>query len=128
MTLHFYFGGLAGTVAKQQSRKQVFLLNARPHEGYVDRGPRSIDVMVMLFIRKIEYSQELVLLRGRDEDVSLSRIYGFYDECQRRFNIKLWKTFMDVFNCMPLDRLVELHLFPPTTKTCMLRSTTVVLP
>ena len=30
------------------------------------------------------------------------RIYGFYDECKRRYSIKLWKTFTDCFNCLPL--------------------------
>ena len=32
----------------------------------------------------------------------LYRIYGFYDECKRRYNIKLWKTFTDCFNCLPI--------------------------
>ena len=32
----------------------------------------------------------------------LHRIYGFYDECKRRYSIKLWKTFTDCFNCLPL--------------------------
>ncbi len=28
--------------------------------------------------------------------------YRFYDECKRRYNIKLWKTFTDCFNCLPV--------------------------
>ena len=35
-----------------------------------------------------------------------SRIYGFYDECKRRYNIKLWKTFTDCFNCLPIGKLM----------------------
>ena len=27
-----------------------------------------------------------------------SKFAGFYDECKRRYNIKLWKTFIDCFN------------------------------
>ena len=40
-------------------------------------------------------------------DVMLQRcrIYGFYDECKRRYSIKLWKTFTDCFNCLPISRL-----------------------
>lgn len=26
----------------------------------------------------------------------------FYDECKRRYTIKLWKTFTDCFNCLPV--------------------------
>lgn len=28
--------------------------------------------------------------------------YRFYDECKRRYTIKLWKTFTDCFNCLPV--------------------------
>ena len=30
------------------------------------------------------------------------RIYGFYDERKRRYNIKTWKQFCDVFNRFPV--------------------------
>ena len=29
-------------------------------------------------------------------------IYGLYDECKRRYNIKTWKQFCDVFNRFPV--------------------------
>ena len=40
----------------------------------------------------------------------LHRIYGFYDECKRRYNIKLWKTFTDCFNCLPIGEDVLLYI------------------
>lgn len=39
------------------------------------------------------------------------RIYGFYDECKRRYNIKLWKTFTDCFNALPIAALIEGAIF-----------------
>ncbi|KAI2522894.1 protein phosphatase 1 catalytic subunit beta, partial [Homo sapiens] len=42
---------------------------------------------------------------------SINRIYGFYDECKRRFNIKLWKTFTDCFNCLPIAAIVDEKIF-----------------
>lgn len=38
-------------------------------------------------------------------------VYGFYDECKRRCNIKIWKTFIDVFNCLPITALVAGKIF-----------------
>jgi serine/threonine-protein phosphatase PP1 catalytic subunit len=38
-------------------------------------------------------------------------VYGFYDECKRRCNIKTWKTFVDVFNCLPIAAVVASKIF-----------------
>ena len=38
-------------------------------------------------------------------------VYGFYDECKRRCNIKTWKTFVDVFNCLPIAAIVASKIF-----------------
>lgn len=34
--------------------------------------------------------------------ISCSPRHSFYDECKRRYTIKLWKTFTDCFNCLPV--------------------------
>lgn len=36
---------------------------------------------------------------------------GFYDECKRRYNIKLWKTFTDCFNCLPIAAIIDEKIF-----------------
>ena len=74
---------------------------------YVDRGEQSIETICLLFCFKIKCSQTFFLLRGNHECASLNREYGFYDECKRRYNIRLWKKFVDVFNCMPYSAIVE---------------------
>jgi serine/threonine-protein phosphatase PP1 catalytic subunit len=38
-------------------------------------------------------------------------VYGFYDECKRRCNIKTWKSFIDVFNCLPIAAIVASKIF-----------------
>ena len=34
-------------------------------------------------------------------------MYGFYDECKRKYSIRIWKEFQNVFNCLPIAALIN---------------------
>mmetsp|Transcript_22676 Transcript_22676/g.66644 ORF Transcript_22676/g.66644 Transcript_22676/m.66644 type:complete len:319 (-) Transcript_22676:338-1294(-) len=74
---------------------------------YVDRGKNGLECMCLLLAYKVKYPENFFLLRGNHECASINRIYGFYDECKRRFSVKLWKTFTDCFNCLPVAAVVD---------------------
>ncbi|RNF07243.1 serine/threonine-protein phosphatase PP1 [Trypanosoma conorhini] len=74
---------------------------------YVDRGDQSLESICLLLAYKLRFPESFFLLRGNHESSSINRIYGFFDECKRRYSVRLWKQFTDTFNCMPVAGLVE---------------------
>jgi serine/threonine-protein phosphatase PP1 catalytic subunit len=73
---------------------------------YVDRGTRSIEVMITLLALKILSPKKMHILRGNHETEGISMIYGFFDECKRRYSVGLYNVFVDLFKTMPISAVV----------------------
>lgn len=73
----------------------------------MDRGNQNIETIVLLLAYKIKYPENFFLLRGNHETEAINRIYGFFEECKRRYSVKLWKRFSELFKTFPVAALIE---------------------
>lgn len=79
---------------------------------YVDRGYYSVETVTMLVCFKVRYPDRVFVLRGNHESRQITQVYGFYDECVRKYgSANVWKMFTDLFDYFPLTALVEHSIF-----------------
>jgi len=79
---------------------------------YVDRGFHSVETVSLLVALKVRYKDRITILRGNHESRQITQVYGFYDECLRKYgNPNVWKYFTDLFDYLPLTALIEKTIF-----------------
>uniref|UniRef100_A0A061R0T6 Serine/threonine-protein phosphatase n=1 Tax=Tetraselmis sp. GSL018 TaxID=582737 RepID=A0A061R0T6_9CHLO len=79
---------------------------------YVDRGYHSVETVTLLVALKVRHKDRITILRGNHESRQITQVYGFYDECLRKYgNAKVWQYFTDLFDFLPLTALVENEVF-----------------
>ena len=79
---------------------------------YVDRGYHSVETATLLVALKVRHRDRVTILRGNHESRQITQVYGFYDECLRKYgNANVWKHFTDLFDFLPLTATVDDAIF-----------------
>ena len=100
---------------------EVFRMGGRPPDtnylflgDYVDRGYFSVETVTLVVSLKVRFPERITILRGNHESRQITQVYGFYDECLRKYgNASVWNAFTDLFDYLPLAACIESSIFCP---------------
>ena len=79
---------------------------------FVDRGFYSVETFLLLLALKVRYPERITLIRGNHESRQITQVYGFYDECQRKYGSgNVWRWCCEVFDYLALAAIVDGRVF-----------------
>jgi len=81
---------------------------------YVDRGYYSVETVLMVIALKVRWPSRVTIIRGNHESRQITQVYGFYDECLRKYGTaRVWNFITNLFDYLPLAACVEGQIFTP---------------
>ena len=79
---------------------------------FVDRGFNSVETFLLLLALKVRYPDRITLIRGNHETRQITQVYGFYDECMRKYgSINVWRYCTEIFDYLPISAIVDEKIF-----------------
>ena len=79
---------------------------------FVDRGFYSVETFLLLLALKVRYPERIMLIRGNHESRQITQVYGFYDECLRKYgSVNVWRYCTDIFDYLSLAAIVDDKIF-----------------
>ena len=79
---------------------------------FVDRGFNSVETFLLLLALKVRYPDRITLIRGNHETRQITQVYGFYDECMRKYgSINVWRYCTEIFDYLPISAIIDNKIF-----------------
>mmetsp|Transcript_3130 Transcript_3130/g.7055 ORF Transcript_3130/g.7055 Transcript_3130/m.7055 type:complete len:313 (-) Transcript_3130:159-1097(-) len=79
---------------------------------FVDRGHNSVETFQLLLCYKARYPDCVTLLRGNHESRQITQVYGFYDECLKKYgSVNVWRYCTEIFDYLSLSAIIDDKVF-----------------
>eukprot|EP01087_Luapelamoeba_hula_P024466 TRINITY_DN9322_c0_g1_i1.p1 TRINITY_DN9322_c0_g1~~TRINITY_DN9322_c0_g1_i1.p1 ORF type:complete len:308 (+),score=25.44 TRINITY_DN9322_c0_g1_i1:62-985(+) len=79
---------------------------------FVDRGFNSVETFLLLIALKVRYPDRMTLIRGNHESRQITQVYGFYDECLRKYrSVNVWRYCTEIFDYLSLAAMIDEKVF-----------------
>jgi serine/threonine-protein phosphatase 4 catalytic subunit len=80
--------------------------------NFIGRGSHHLNTLTLLFLFKIKYPKQILLLRGLNECRQMTQQYGLYDEIYKEYGtLSVWRIMCKLFDCLPLCALIDDRIF-----------------
>lgn len=67
---------------------------------------------MILYFWQVRYPDRITLIRGNHESRQITQVYGFYDECLRKYgSITVWRYCTEVFDYLSLSAIIDGKIF-----------------
>lgn len=93
-------------------KNQILRKNIKKRNKQIFLRYYSVETVTLLILLKVRYPKRITILRGNHESRQITQVYGFYDECLRKYgNTTIWRFYTDLFEYLPLSALIEKTVF-----------------
>jgi len=71
-----------------------------------------VETFLLLLALKVRYPDRITLIRGNHESRQITQVYGFYDECLRKYgSVNVWRFCTEIFDYLSLSAIVDNRVF-----------------